>query len=59
MPICESAMKIETFAGSRTDTIDTIDLTAAVKEMVLGVLQGEGFEYDPAKDFDLDDIEEQ
>jgi|GEM_PF-43959 len=50
-----SAMKIETFAGSRTDTIDQ---TAAVKAMVLGVLHVEGFEYDPAKDFDLDDIEE-
>jgi len=42
-------MKIETFAGSRT---------AAVKAMVLGVLRGEGFEYDPAKDVDLDNIEE-
>ncbi|HIE31801.1 MAG TPA: amidohydrolase [Methanosarcinales archaeon] len=47
-------MKIETFPGSWTGAIDA---TAAVKELVLGVLREEGFEYDPAKDFDLDDIE--
>ena len=28
-----------------------------VKELVIGVLKCEGFEYDSAKDFDLDDIE--
>ena len=28
-----------------------------VKELVIGVLKGEGFEYDSVKDFDLDDIE--
>ncbi len=33
-------------------------LTAAVKELVLGVLSEEGFEYDSAKDFDLDKIED-
>ncbi len=41
-------MRIEVFNRS---------LTAAVKELVLGVLSEEGFEYDPAKDFDLDTIE--
>lgn len=40
-------MRIEVFNRS---------LTAAVKELVLGVLSEEGFEYDPAKDFDLDKI---
>ncbi|MCK5108635.1 MAG: GNAT family N-acetyltransferase [Methanosarcinales archaeon] len=33
-------------------------MTSAVKELVLGVLSEEGFEYDPAKDFDLDKIED-
>ncbi|MEA1907095.1 MAG: GNAT family N-acetyltransferase [Euryarchaeota archaeon] len=33
-------------------------MTSAVKELVLDVLSEEGFEYDPAKDFDLDKIEE-
>ncbi len=46
-----SMMKIEIFPGSRTDATD------AVKELVLGVLNEEGFEYDPAKDFDLGNIE--
>ena len=41
-------MRIEVFNRS---------LTAAVKELVLDVLSEEGFEYDPAKDFDLDTIE--
>ena len=42
-------MKIEIFHRS---------MTSAVKELVLGVLNEEGFEYDPAKDFDLDKIED-
>ncbi|MEA1908114.1 MAG: GNAT family N-acetyltransferase [Euryarchaeota archaeon] len=42
-------MKIEIFHRS---------MTSAVKELVLGVLSEEGFEYDPAKDFDLDNIED-
>ena len=33
-------------------------MTSAVKELVLGVLSEESFEYDPAKDFDLDKIED-
>jgi putative acetyltransferase len=33
-------------------------MTSAVKKLVLGVLSEEGFEYDPAKDFDLDKIED-
>jgi putative acetyltransferase len=33
-------------------------MTSAVKELVLGVLSEEGFEYDHVKDFDLDDIED-
>lgn len=33
-------------------------MTSAVKELVLGVLNEEGFEYDPAKDFDLDNVED-
>ena len=33
-------------------------MTSAVNELVLGVLSEEGFEYDPAKDFDLDKIED-
>ena len=48
-------MKIETFPGSGTDAIDATD---AVKKLVLGVLKEEGFEYDHAKDFDLDNIDE-
>ena len=42
-------MRIEIFHRS---------MTSAVKELVLGVLSEEGFEYDPAKDFDLDKIED-
>jgi putative acetyltransferase len=41
-------MIIKTFSGSRS---------REVRELVIGVLNGEGFEYDPVKDFDLDDIE--
>ena len=41
-------MIIKTFSGSHA---------WGVKELVIGVLNGEGFEYDPVKDFDLDDIE--
>ncbi|RZN36586.1 MAG: GNAT family N-acetyltransferase [Methanosarcinales archaeon] len=33
-------------------------MTSAVKELVLDVLSEEGFEYDHAKDFDLDKIED-
>ncbi len=42
-------MRIEVFHRS---------MTSAVKELVLGVLSEEGFEYDHVKDFDLDDIED-
>ena len=42
-------MRIEIFHRS---------MTSAVNELVLGVLSEEGFEYDPAKDFDLDKIED-
>lgn len=41
------AMKIEVF---------TPDRACEVRQFVLGVLEGEGFGYDPAKDSDLDDI---
>ena len=41
-------MIIKTFSRPRTDE---------VKELVLGVLKEQGFEYDPNKDFDLDDID--
>jgi putative acetyltransferase len=41
-------MIIKTFSGSQE---------REVKELVIGVLNVEGFEYDPVKDFDLDDIE--
>ena len=41
------AMKIEVF---------TPDRAGEVRQFVLGVLEGEGFVYDPAKDFDLEDI---
>lgn len=40
-------MKIEVFPHERG---------SEVRGFVLGVLAGEGFEYDPGKDFDLDDI---
>ncbi len=33
-------------------------MTSAVKELVLEVLSEEGFEYDPAKDFDLDEVDD-
>ncbi|WP_340820331.1 GNAT family N-acetyltransferase [Methanolobus sp. WCC4] len=33
------------------------EYSSATKSFVLGVLLGEGFEYDPMKDSDLDDIE--
>ncbi len=41
------AVKIEVF---------TPDRTCEVRQFVLGVLEGEGFGYDPVKDFDLEDI---
>ena len=34
----------------------TTSLTGEVKDLVLGVLKEQGFEFDPNKDFDLDDI---
>jgi len=34
----------------------TPDWADEVRQFVLGVLEGEGFGYDPAKDFDLEDI---
>ena len=40
-------MKIEILPYARTQE---------VKQLVLGVLEEEGFEYDPVKDYDLDDI---
>lgn len=40
-------MKIELF---------TPDRAGEVKQLVLGVLEGEGYKYDPVKDFDLEDI---
>jgi putative acetyltransferase len=40
-------MKIEIFSPEQT---------GEVKELVLGVLTQKGFEYDPDKDSDLDDI---
>jgi putative acetyltransferase len=41
------AVKIEVF---------TSDRAGEVRQFVLGVLEGEGFGYDPAKDSDLEDI---
>jgi putative acetyltransferase len=41
-------MIIKTFSSSQA---------REVRELIIGVLNGEGFEYDPVKDFDLDDIE--
>ena len=41
-------MIIKTFSTSLTDE---------VRELVLGVLNEQGFEYDSTKDFDLDDID--
>ena len=35
----------------------SISLTGEVKDLVLGVLSEQGFEFDPNKDFDLDDID--
>ena len=43
-------MKIERFCDTKTEE---------VKHLVLGVLKERGFEYDPVKDFDLDDINAQ
>ncbi|MDO9517198.1 MAG: GNAT family N-acetyltransferase [Methanosarcinaceae archaeon] len=43
-------MIIKTFPPSMADE---------VKDLVLGVLKEHGFEYDPTKDFDLDDIDVQ
>lgn len=40
-------MKIEVF---------TTDRAGEVRQFVLGVLEGEGYGYDPVKDFDLEDI---
>jgi putative acetyltransferase len=40
-------MRIEVF---------TLDRAGEVRQFVLGVLEGEGFGYDPAKDSDLEDI---
>ena len=41
-------MMIKTFSG---------EYTLEVRDLVLSVLKGEGFEYDPVKDFDLEDID--
>ncbi len=41
-------MFIKTFSTS---------LTGKVKDFVLGVLKEQGFEFDPNKDFDLDNID--
>ena len=35
----------------------SMSLTGEVKDLVLGVLSEQGFEFDPNKDFDLDDID--
>lgn len=40
-------MNIERFSDARYEE---------VKQLVLGVLEEKGFEYDPVKDYDLDDI---
>ncbi|MGP8319279.1 MAG: GNAT family N-acetyltransferase [Methanosarcinaceae archaeon] len=38
-------------------TVFSKSVSGEVRELVLDVLKEQGFEYDPAKDFDLDDID--